>query len=370
MKPKSRVSGFTLVELLVSIAILSLITALLVPRLRLVTKERGIRETARMVGSQIVDAVIRAKTDGAAGIALVRNQNYFRKSEIGSNIYYSSSSIFQLRQRRPYCGNDLGDTARVSRRVQGFVYELEIPAPYDPSIAIEKYATIQLGSSSVEHLILNVSPTPGSPMSKTLQVQFHPPLPLPEIGQLFSFVISRRPEISTTTEVVLPRGYQINLNYSGYAGSIGDTDNNTWTSLSLDQKNNDNSKPIYILFDDNGGVDRIFTNGWDMIYDIPISSIYLCVAPDEQRHSFSDALPLPRSYYDELTAAGGPDLLNEPSLIWVAVNHLNGSVGVGENGTVSLIPNPAPTGAALADLQELRIRDARKIASKRRVTNQ
>lgn len=374
MNRRQRVSGFTMIELLIAIAILSAITALLVPRLRSITKERGVREAARTVGSQIVDAVIRAKADGAAGIALVRNPNYFRLSENGTNIFYSSSSIFQLKQRRPYAGNEIGDVARVTNRLSGWEFEIEVPAPYDPSVVLEKYSTIRLGSSGAEHLILNAVPTPGAPLtSRTLTVQFHPPLPLPEIGQLFPFVIKRRPEISANTEVLLPRGYHINLNYSGYSLGPGDNDNSTWTCFTNDYGSEvNNREPIYILFDDNGGVDRVFTNGWLLGDGIPLSSIYYCIAPDEERHTFnlSTATPLPRSYYDELTSVGGPDLLNEPTLIWVAMNHLNGMVGLGENGTVGLIPNPAPTGTALSDLQESRILGARGIASKRRIANQ
>lgn len=374
MMQRQRTIGFTLIELMVAIAILSAITAMLVPRLRSVTKERGVREAARTVGSQIVDAVIRAKADGAAGIALVRNRNYYRKSESNTEVYYSSSSIFQLKQRRPYAGNEVGDVARVTRRVGGWTFEIEVPAPYDPSVVLEKYSTIRLGSSSAEHLIPNVVPTPSAPLtSRTLTVQFHPPLPLPEIGQQLPFVIKRRPEISAMTESILPRGYHVNLNYSGYARGSRDNDNSTWTCLSEDFGNDaSNLEPIYILFDDNGGVDRVFSNGWESGDDIPLSSLYFCIAPDEERHTFdlSAPTPLPRSYYNELTSAGGPDLLNEPTLLWVVVNHLNGAVGVGENGTVGLIPNPAPTGVNLANLQEARILSARGIASKRRIANQ
>lgn len=370
---RHRILGFTIVELLVAVAILATVAALIIPRLRILSNERGIREAARIVGAELVDAAIRGKTDGAAGLALIRNKNYFRKSEDGNKVFYSSSTLYQLKQLRPFSGNEVGDVARVSKILGPFEYEIEIPAPLDPAFTLEAFSTIKLGMSETEHVIKTVA-TPGPPFSnKTLTIIVEPPLPPLEVGQIFPFVINRRPEISETTGVVLPRGYYINLNYSGSLPVPGDGDSSTWTSFTEDLNSDDkNLEPILILFGDNGSVDRVLTNGWTGKVSKPLTSIFFCIAPDEEQHTFelSAPTPLPKSYYNGLTSAGGPDLLNDPTLIWVTLNHLNGTVGLGENSTVTLIPNPAPTGPALSDGQEARINAARGIAAKRRILNQ
>ena len=76
-KSKTSDAGFTLVEILVTITIMVILTALLIPNVRTVTKDRNAREAARLVGSIMSQASQRAVNDGVAGIVLFRNPNFF-----------------------------------------------------------------------------------------------------------------------------------------------------------------------------------------------------------------------------------------------------------------------------------------------------
>jgi len=66
-------TAFTLIEVLVVITILSILTALAIPRLRVVNKERGMREASRVVASSFAQASQRAVNEGVSGVLLRRN---------------------------------------------------------------------------------------------------------------------------------------------------------------------------------------------------------------------------------------------------------------------------------------------------------
>ena len=105
--------GVTLVELLTVVAVLAILFALLIPQVRFLTKDRSIRESARIFGSAVVEASQKARVDGFAGIEIVRNPNVSRAVD-GGEVFYACYEMFQLRQPRSYVGNSFGETADVS----------------------------------------------------------------------------------------------------------------------------------------------------------------------------------------------------------------------------------------------------------------
>ena len=94
--------GFTLIELLVVISIMAALTALMIPRLRAVNQDRGIREAARVVGSKFAEASDRARRDGAAAVTLVRNPNMVDVD----GVLFGVSTIFLSRAVPNFIGDD------------------------------------------------------------------------------------------------------------------------------------------------------------------------------------------------------------------------------------------------------------------------
>lgn len=105
--------GFTLIELLVSITVLTIVIALVVPRLRVASKERNIRETARLVGATISSARDRAVNDGVGGFVIQRNLNFVSNTSDGNQVYFAGTRLIELRATPPYFGDADGDVAYV-----------------------------------------------------------------------------------------------------------------------------------------------------------------------------------------------------------------------------------------------------------------
>ena len=76
---KNRKHAFTLVEILVVVSILVILTGLLVPRLRVISNERQIREASRNVSALFSRASQAAIIDGVSGVVLERNPNVSRE---------------------------------------------------------------------------------------------------------------------------------------------------------------------------------------------------------------------------------------------------------------------------------------------------
>ena len=112
IQPEQR-TALTLVELLVALAILTLVSALLVPRLRIINKERNIREAARVAGSVFSSARDRAILDGAAGVVIERNLNFVSTTGSGRRVYYAGSRLYEMRALPPYAGDSDNDFAFV-----------------------------------------------------------------------------------------------------------------------------------------------------------------------------------------------------------------------------------------------------------------
>ncbi len=110
--PQPRIA-LTLVELLVALTILTLVSALIVPRLRIINKERNIREAARVAASMFSAARDRALRDGAAGVIIERNLNFVNTTSSGNEVYYAGSRLYELRTLPEYTGDAATDFALV-----------------------------------------------------------------------------------------------------------------------------------------------------------------------------------------------------------------------------------------------------------------
>lgn len=401
-----RNSGLSLVELLVVIAIVTVILGFMVPQLRTMTKERGIRAAATMLATALNEAAGQARVEGYAAIELVRNRNVFRTprmqdNSLGDNIHYACYSVRRLSAPEPYFGNDTGDEAEVKALVNDPPLGstdpdrivIDIPTPLDTNLVLSAGCVIKLGDNPCRYQVTNVN---GVPAPNPALPPLPPPAlnhsrlvvtraiyqPYPESGSRHSFRVDRPAaatnnlnsaiiDDSDVTDIVLPNGYFLNLNYSGPLVTR-DTCDFTWTAFSEAFGAALNAESIVIEFGPSGGVAQIWTNGLTSGGPVlvPNSAIQFCLAADSERHTFdlSGTQQMPKSYYQFGSASAGPDLLNEPDVLWVTLNHLTGRVNIGENADVGQIAKPENAATIATDmpqriLQSLRIARKGKLAA-------
>lgn len=347
-------SGMTLIELLIVIAILTIVTAAVVPQIRTVSKERSIREAARVTGGFIVEASDRARAEGFGGIAIFRNPRATRDvGGVNPIIYYVGNSMAQLKFTMPFTGNTESDLATTT---SGSVNPVIINAPYDASVVIESGSYIQFGTSPVKYLITAVATGAPGQLNLTLNLPAYQPRP----SGSKPFRIWRRPRINENSKVNLPRGYLVNMNYSGQLAAAGN--DFAWTTFSQPQVDDPTAlAPVIILFDEKGGVDRIYPNGFNGGSYIPHSATYLSIAEDTIGNTFLGN-SMPQSY-----ATKGTDLLDDPTMMWLTIDHETGSVNVAQSSPpLTPIPGAGPYFAT----QQLRILESLQIGGKRKIAEQ
>lgn len=376
-------SGVTLIELLVVISVLVVLMALMVPRVRMVTKDRSIRESARIVGAALNEASSKATVDGFAGIAIARNRNVFRDDDPNNTniIYYAAYQMFQLRQPPSFVGNEIGDTAQVfvaqprdfSTNTPGSI-EILFPLPFDPNINVDR-GYVRLNGAKTRYRII-----PGGvrgPNGGLLcEVPFHLEMPAEIAGAGVPFELIREPVLRQTSQIDLPRGYMINLNYSGPIdffssanppplGSIWDMDDWSWTAFSQSVPAAFAEEPIYIIFNDQGGIDRIYPYGFNSQAIIPNGSVHLCVAPDDVKHTFQ-----PNDLSGDMIDGQPSDVLDDTSVMWVSINHTNGSVSVTDTTRPTTLFLNSDGPEVIAAKKASRLLEALQLTGKRQAATQ
>jgi prepilin-type N-terminal cleavage/methylation domain-containing protein len=210
-------SAFTLIEILVVVSILVIMTALLVPRLRMVTKERNIREAARVVGSMFTQASQRAVTDGVSGVVLQRNDNF-----TAGGYLYAATRLGILREVPDFTGDQVGSVATaVSPGLVSIPYPLE-----QQELEIVKAGdSIRFGISSVSYQIIKVNELPSAtpPVLNLVLAGAEGANYLPDPGVFTggtpagtrSYSIERLPRLLKSSVIDMPDGHIIDLRFSG-----------------------------------------------------------------------------------------------------------------------------------------------------------
>ena len=127
-KSFKRNSGITLVELLVVISILAVITAVMLPRLRTINKDRNIRESARVVGSLLAKASQNAVNDGTAGVIIERNENFVDDE----GVIYGASTMYLMRKVPVFTGDfATGDPKGEATPLADYVLDIYPPFESD-----------------------------------------------------------------------------------------------------------------------------------------------------------------------------------------------------------------------------------------------
>ena len=317
-------NGVTLIELLTVILILSVLFALAIPQVRVLTKDRAIRESARVVGSAVVEASNKARVDGFAGIELVRSPNVSRT--VGSNeVFFACYEIYQLRQPPSYVGNSANELASV-----------KIDGPNQFTISFRRPVVdlnttggfVRLNHSKAMYPIIGGS---GGLLTCRVPNNYETPA-----AANVPYEVVRPPVRRESSLIEVPRGYVVNLNYSGPI-DFGSSDSSdlTWTQFSL--ASDAPQESVFILFNSEGGVDQIFPNGFSEPSFRPSGAIRLCVAPEEVKHTFA----VGADFSDDMLDGEPSDVLDDATVLWVTLNQFNGSVVVAENAV--------PVTAAVAD---------------------
>ena len=273
------------------VTILSVIAAIMIPRLRVINKDRNIREAARIVGSTFANASQRAVNEGRAGVLLERHPNFVD----AAGVNFACTTMYTMRSLPPYTGDD---TSSVAMFVSANSVTIPRPLEQDDMEIIRVNDYIRLNNSSVRYRILAF--TPGPTMTLTLdRAGFLPP---PPPGN-YPFVIYRQPRKLESSRVELPDGYMIDLRFSGPVTVDGSIFNQTVPSADELQ--------VAVTFDDAGAIDWLyyFDNTGTAQNIRPTGSLYWFVTEYE------------------IDSTNSP--IDSPSAMWVTNNNITGGVNVG-----------------------------------------
>lgn len=97
--------GFTLVELLVLITVIVTVTAILIPSVKFLLKDRKIREATRVLDAFVVESQTQSLNGGFGGIWIERDT----KSP------NTSTRVYRVKSPPPYTGDFLGATCRIEQ---------------------------------------------------------------------------------------------------------------------------------------------------------------------------------------------------------------------------------------------------------------
>ena len=368
-------NGITLVELLVVISIMTIITALLIPRLRLINKDRNIRETARVVGSLVSIASNQAVSDGVAGVLFQRNANFVEATQGQDGrihpVYFASTRMFLLRKVPHYTGDQRNAMAlvEIDNLADPVVFVVSIPLPLDHEpnrnrFVVRRNDKIRFGGSSILYTIttdpfvtvngngddilqFQLDYNDGDPDNDTTtldvtQADIFRGTPAPRTGNQ-TFSIERQPRVVESSAVELPAGYIVDLRYSG-ALDLGDfdmdgihegEDNNATTFSKFGLANGYNTdggnapaSDVAVIFDESGGIGSVIYNNYDVVFG---QSLSLFITEYDVNNANLNTVDV------NIATQTSRNVLSVPETLWVTINNSTGGVSVGNNN----IPAPA-----------------------------
>ncbi len=323
---RGRMRGVTLVELMVVVTIISILTAIMIPRLRIINKDRNIREAARIVGSVFANASQRAINEGGAGVLMERHPNFISTPPGIPGVRFACTTMYVMRNLPPYTGDD--ENSGADNPMGGNTITIDRPLEHDPTatpprLVVQQNDYISLNHSSVRYRITN-TPGPGSPMTLVLDNSGY--LPDPPRGTDMPFVIHRQPRKLESSRVELPEGYFVDLRSSG--PTVSGDDNigsgcNQGPDLSDFTGDIVSANEIKVLFGPDGGIDQVyfFDNG-------PLSS-----TPPPTGGQIIGLRPAGSLYMFVVAYETDPsiDPINQASNLWVTVNNITGGTNIGYN---------------------------------------
>lgn len=398
--------GFTLIEILVVVSILGVLTAILIPRLRTVSKERNIRESARVVGSMFAQASQRAVSDGIAGVLLERegNNDNFLLDSNGDGVLdyeYAVTKMSLLRKVPDYVGDQqptvnrsifgYGATINSTTAGAGTPATARIPKPIEQDdqkiVAVGDFISFNYSPVQYRILAVNEAVSNGVPFldlslhlgENDLGINAYLPDPagfLPE--QDFSstetpsgfepglpFVVQRSPRTLRSSTVELPNGYIVDLRFSGFTmldsgyESAADVLRSEFLTNVIEPRPRvevalaDSStrvvsfsqSDIAFLFDDKGKLDRMISRA---PYDFNLDGVNDSFATFQR--TASDSVYL---FVTELETDPAVNPLFKDTNLWVTVSSGSGSTNVGYNSVFGDPTLTAPVAPGVSSLERL-----------------
>ncbi len=357
-----RNSGITLVELLVVISILAVITAVMLPRLRTINKDRNIRESARVVGSLLAKASQNAVNDGTAGVIIERNENFVDDE----GVMYGATTMYLMRKVPPYTG-DLAPADNLAYPVSEYV--IEVPPPFESDAVLVndyisvnynsvKYRIIGIGNSQTRTDAQNV-PFKVLTLSAGMGGAVLPSLPT--LNSPVPFVVHRQPRKLASSRVDLPNGFLVDMRYSGpinvnanTAGPLVEPTRSWFDEIILPPDPNAGavanlemayaSRTVQIIFNSNGGVDRVYYYNpyLDVNYVDEFEDPTQFPQPGRVGGFIDSRIPNgPLFFYVseyEIEPLPNNGVLDSPANLWVTLNNSTGATNVASN-TVPTDPN-------------------------------
>ncbi len=315
--------GFTMIELMVTITILIILALIIVPSVRMLSRERKVYDTASSVIGVFTSTAERARVDGVAGVEILPLANNL---DMGMAVY-------QMRAIPPYIGDSLGQTARVFSFVSPTI---EIRVAGDLSAAtganIQIGDDLELNNSTVRYRVTSVLPPDPldafDPSRWRIQCLLEPHNPLPPVDLELPFRFYRQPIRVESSRLRLPRNLFLNLAWSGYG-----LDGFQCRTGALNGS-------VRFLFNRDGSVDRILdrVNGGLVKVDGPLFFLF-CSGEGDQV---------------DVSNLANEQFFNDDDNVWIVVDHRTGKA------------TPGKVSEALGATTALRLESSRTIAGARK----
>ena len=325
--------GFTLVEILVVITILAILTALLIPNVRTITKERNAREAARSVASLLAQASQRAVTDGVAGVVLFPNPNILIDSdgngtlEPDTDFNYGVTRMALLRRVPNYTGDFPGSLAMLASTPSSLPVVISVPMPIEQAALnlISPGDRIALNNSRFDYEIVNVDNT-GPRLNLTINLDGSPdPSGLFASSAALPYSIRRSPRVLRSSEINLPGDFIVDLRFSGFNhNDSAGRDSTVFEPAPQVGGVPVVNRPVALLFNSDGGVEVLGQTAPGNVVSYTAESqgpLFLFITEYD---------------VDQGVDASMVNPLQSDSNLWVTASNVTGTTNVGYNDTSSV----------------------------------
>lgn len=239
--------------------VIVILLAIIIPRLRIVTRERELREAARAVRAMIAAARDDAVTNRSGGILFRRNTNFVHKGS-----WYASTELGILRAVPDYVGDQVFVKGAFPRRgaFRASAAQVEIPYPIEQedSALVQIGDSLSLNHSSAKFEITAVEQAISNQGARVLRITLDVGVPYPSIPLRFDdapFVIQRRPRLKRSSLTEIPGDHLVDLRFSGF--------DPVFEPLVKDVEPNFRNYEIEILFEKGGYLSRFIY--WELTAD-------------------------------------------------------------------------------------------------------